>query len=185
MAVLIDIMGALVIGGIFMTSFLNINHTMTSTNWETTLDLITQENSVAVGQIIENDIYRIGLNDTSSVVITRADSTAISFRSDIDYNGTVDSIKYYTGLASDLISTPNPKDMILYRVVNRKVTAMNVGCVNFKLAYFDSTGAATNVPARIKAVKVVLDLESQNSNADKVYAGIHWEQYIVPKRLHY
>jgi hypothetical protein len=185
MSVLIDILGAFILGGIFMTSFLNLNHTMTDTNWETTLDLVTQENSVAVGQILENDIYKIGTGDTSKVMVTRADSNRIHFRSDVDFNGTIDSVQYYTGTTAELKSTTNPRDMILYRVVNNKTTVMNVGCVNFKLSYYDSAGTVTGTLNKINAVKVVLDLESRDPNMNNKYGGVHWEQFIVPKSLHY
>jgi len=185
MSVLIDILGAFIIGGIFMTSFLNLNHTMTDTNWETTMDLVTQEHSVAVGQIIENDFYKIGTGDTSKTIVTRADSNRIEFRSDVDFNGTIDSVKYYTGTTAELKNTTNPKDLLLYRVVNNKVTAMNVGCVNFKLSYYDSTGTVTGVLSKINAVKVVLDLQSRDPNTNNQFAGVHWEQFIVPKSLHY
>lgn len=186
MAVLIDIMGAFVIGGVFMTSFFNLNYTISNFNWETTLEVINQERCVAVGQIIENDMYKIGLNDTASTpCITYADSVKISFRTDLDYNGTMDSVTYYTGLASALKSTANPRDMLLYRVVNNKTTSMNIGCTNFKLTYYDSAGTKTVVRKNIQAVQVVLDVESMDANSKGVYAGVHWEQFIVPKRLHY
>jgi hypothetical protein len=183
-----DIFGAFVIGGVFMSSYFNLSHTITNHNWETTLDLIAQENCVSTGGILEHDIYKIGLNDTiSSPCITYADSVKITFRTDINSDGKMDSLSYYTGATSVLSSTPNPRDKPLYRYssVTNKTTMMNVGCTNFKLTYYDTTGTLTTDRKKIQAVLVVLDVESLNANSNGGYAGVHWEQYIVPKHLHY
>src|SRR5713101_5452537 len=146
MPTLIDIFGAFVLGGVFLTSFFNLNHSISNYNWETTLDLSTQETCVSVGEIIENDIYKIGLNDTMKTPsITYADSSKITFRSDVNYDGKMDSVTYYTGLASALTSTTNPRDKIIYRVVTNKTTAMNVGCTNLKFTYYDSSGTVTTI----------------------------------------
>jgi len=190
MTTLIDVFGAFVLGGIFLASLFNLNMTISNSNWETTLDLTTQQNCVTTSQIVENDFYKIGWGDTSltnSTVspITYADTSKITFRCDIDNDGKIDSITYYAGSTAALSSTTNPRDRLLYRIVNNKVTPMNVGCTNFKLTYYDSAGATTNILKKIKALRVVLDFESKDPNQDRVYAGLHWEQYIVPKTLHY
>ncbi len=72
-------------------------------------------------------------------IFVHADSNSIRFITDVDSDGNVDSISYYTGPISELASTPNPRDRFLYRVVNTETpVGTNLGVTAFNLVYYDA-----------------------------------------------
>src|SRR5690606_41632458 len=76
----------------------------------------------------------------------RSDSNKIKFLTDVDSDSFVDTIYYYSGSPNELLSTPNPRDRYLYRVVNneppakvnldRKSTRLNSSHVKISYAVF-------------------------------------------------
>jgi hypothetical protein len=162
---LLDIMGSVLGGGVLLLILLRMNATAVQNNYEYSGERIVQQNLVEVVTVIENDFRKIGYCliqpnipnpiPNPAVAIIQADSNSISFLTDIvkpnnPYgDGVVDIIKYYVGPASELAATPNPNDMILYRVINNGTpSGSNMGVTQFKLTYFNTAGVKiTNMPA--------------------------------------
>ena len=158
---LIDIIGSTIIGGLLLLILLRMNSTAIQNNYKFNGERIVQQNLVDVVRLIEYDFRKIGYCNgytnlpKQSMAIIHADSTSITFLTDIPTtgnpygDGVVDTLKYYLGSASQLTSTPNPNDRILYRVVNHNpVAGSNLGVTQFKLTYYDSDGdKMVNFPA--------------------------------------
>jgi hypothetical protein len=81
--------------------------------------------------------------------------------------GAIDSIRWYIGPVTDSIvnKTPNPRDRLIYRVVNNGATkGWNLGVTQFSLKYFDYdrrvlTTPVSN-PALIYEIQISIACES-------------------------
>jgi hypothetical protein len=81
-----------------------------------------------------------------------------------------------------LSNTPNPRDRLLYRVVNNETPrSANVGLTEFKITYYNSLGDTiktlplTSNTGQIHTIQI--DVETQNSEAmDSTYVTSFWRQ---------
>jgi len=157
---LIDIIGSTIIGGFLLLILFRMNATSSQNTYEYSGEEIVQKNITEVVRLLEYDFRKIGYcADWSKIdptrAIVRADSNRLHFLTDRITtanpfgDGTIDTLKYYLSTKSALSMTPNPNDMILYRVINNDQAAgSNLGVTEFKLTYFDANGnKIINMPA--------------------------------------
>jgi len=202
--ILLDLIGAAVIAGMIVYSVVGLNGTMTDGAFQTTLDKITQENSQAIADLINHDFYKIGYHatlDASKPIILLADSERITFLSDIENKGVLDTVKYYT---SDIVDSLDGSSLVfkkLYRTVNSASAGdgARLGLTSFKLTYFDRFGSLINLTSpttdtiglsNIKSVRVVMFVRNQVSadtttvsTYDTTFSSVYWEKFISPKNL--
>ena len=189
MSYLLDVLGATAIGGFVILLILEINIQMNSANNEMILTTYTQVSAVATSEIIRYDFYKIGYRITGDKIIL-ADSAGLKYKTDIDNNGTEDSVYYYTGTTGDLSTTTNPNDMPLYRLLNNNSPNLMSVASTFNLTYYDSIGtilsyASLNTQAnrnKIRSFKVNIMFES-NDPIDGIYQGVDFQRIITPKNL--
>ena len=113
----LDLIGSYIMGGTVILMIVGLNVYISNSATDNLYTNIAQSNITTTSEIIHNDFYKIGYKVSGNKIVI-ADSNQIKFYSDIDNNGTIDSIYYYTGTASQLTSTQNPNDKLLYRVFN-------------------------------------------------------------------
>jgi hypothetical protein len=150
-AVIIDILGSMVIGGILLLILFQMNDNATQNTYNFSGELVMQQNLVTTVEVLEYDFRKIGycedptkLPNPELNAIRYADASHIKFYTDVmisPYNdpngdGSIDSIEYKLGPASELSGTPNPDDKILYRIVNGVSRGVNLGITEFKIKYF-------------------------------------------------
>jgi hypothetical protein len=197
---LLDILGSTIIGGLLLLILFRINDTAVQNTFLYAGELIVQEGLVEAVSIIEYDFRKMGycenwesMPDPTNAIIF-ADSTRISFLTDLPTaygatgDGVIDTLHYYTGPTSELASTDNPNDRLLYRVVNSEVPkSSNIGITNFKLTFFDSFGH--KIPTPIYAAStgsintIQIDLELQTVYAyDQLYNSVFWRQIRLAAR---
>lgn len=189
---IIDIMGSMIIGGILLTITLRLNDSATGKTYNNSAELSLQENMATVAQIVETDFRKIGycadwnkFPDPSKAVVY-ADETSIKFLTDIDLDTNMDSIRFYLGPTSELLSTPNPRDRILYRVINTEAPIKsNLGVTQFRLVYFDALGDTLpppiTSPGLITSVEINLAVESVAAY-DTAYSSAFWRQIRLVAR---
>lgn len=189
---IIDIMGSMIIGGILLTITLRLNDSATGKTYNNSAELSLQENMATVAQIVETDFRKIGycadwnkFPDPSKAVVY-ADESSIKFLTDIDYDTNMDSISFYLGPTSELLSTPNPRDRILYRVENNETPIpSNLGVTQFRLVYFDALGDTiyppVSAPGLITSVEINLAVESVAAY-DTAYSSAFWRQIRLVAR---
>lgn len=185
-SVIIDILGATVIGGILMMNLFQINNAAVENNYTGNGELIAQTNLATIVEILELDVRKIGYcADWEKIpipteAILSADSTGIKYLTDVDSDGNVDTMHYYLGPTSELLSTPNPRDRLLYRVVNSEVpVGVNLGVTQFNLTFFDVLGNLINfpiaVPGEIYTMQIDLTVEDVAAYDEK-YSSAFWRQ---------
>jgi len=185
-SVMLDIMGSTIIGGILMMNLFQINNSAVENNYTGNGELIAQTNLATIVEILELDIRKIGYcADWQKIpiptkAILSADSTSIKYLTDVDSDGIVDTMHYYLGPTSELLSTPNPRDRLLYRVVNSETpVGVNLGVTQFNLTFFDVLGNLINfpiaVPGEIYTMQIDLTVEDVAAYDEK-YSTAYWRQ---------
>jgi hypothetical protein len=183
MGTFLDIAGSVIIAGLLLLAVLNSYMNVNQYALMSTMDLTVQGNLSEWLQIVQHDFRKIGYRISNPAwAIQNCDSSSISFVSDIDNNGTIDSISYYLGPASQVTGTENPRDRALYRVVSGQQTGGALGLTDFQLRYFDSSGNATWTPAEVKAMEIFIQVESPFP-LDTTYVWSSWRGMIYPLNL--
>ncbi len=189
---LLDILGSVIIGGVMMTIAYRLSDTITEKTYNHSGELTIQQNLATAAQIIEYDLRKIGYCKDWSLIpdptnaITYADTSEIRFYTDIDNNGTVDSIRYYLGPTSELKGSGNPRDRLLYRVLNNEQPkSANLGITQFYLVYFDALGDTLKPPLGrkngITSIEINLTVESTDAY-DQKYSKAFWRQIRMVSR---
>jgi hypothetical protein len=183
---LLDIVGSILIGGVLLLILFRLQATADETSYDSSQDLIVQQNLTTLIDIIQSDFRKIGYcADYTKItnpadVILYADSNKIEFIADLNDAGVLDTVDYYTGPTSELANTPNPNDRLLYRVINGETPkSSNLGVTEFKLIYLNSFGDTLNTPVyptgQIAGIQVDLEVENPESmNGEYQYA--YWRQ---------
>jgi type II secretory pathway component PulJ len=193
---LLDILGAFFIAGILLLSLQQIgNNTVINLQYYTK-DYTMQRDLAQLISQIERDFKRIGYTTNSKLIkstaeaITQANDTSITIVGDFDDSGTVQSIKYYIGPVSELSSTYNPNDRILYRKVGASAAQkINYNVTYFHLDYYDSfdkaitTPVATSSTGSIATIQIYVRLQSPDVYKTSLdtgkYTDLYWRQMRV------
>lgn len=189
---LLDIMGSVIIGGVMMTIAYQLSDTITERTYNHSGELTIQQNLATVAQIIEFDFRKIGYCKNWNLIpdptkaLLYADSSEIKFYTDIDNDGDVDSIHYYLGPTSELTGSANPRDRMLYRVLNAEThKSANLGVTQFLLVYFDALGDTLTPPIGVNGgiTSIEINLTVENTDAyDQKYSKAFWRQIRMVSR---
>ena len=194
---MIDILGSIVIGGMLFLILLRLHEAAVKNSFQYNGELIVQQNLVEIVKLLEHDFRRIGycsdwtaIPDPSKSIIA-ADSSSISFLTDVNEDGIVDTLSYYLGPLSELDHTPNPRDRMLYRTVNgSNPLGSNLGVTQFNLRYFDTFGNPIAypiaVPGEINTMEINLTVEDVAAYDDPYvendYNSVFWRQIRLAAR---
>ena len=195
---IIDIVGSIIIGGTLMLILWRLNDAATENTYNYSGELSLQQNLATVAMVIEYDFRKIGYckdwnkipDPTKSIVL--ADSNKIKFLTDVatpsdpEGDGIVDTMYYYLGPASELTATENPRDRMLYRVVNSETPiGSNMGVTQFKMVYFnalgDTIGFPITVPGEIASMEINVTVENIAAY-DQKYSSAFWRQIRLVAR---
>lgn len=135
-------------------------------------DVLVQQNLVDVVTLLEYDFRKIGYcQDPTTLtslpsLITYADTSRITFVTDVSTpsnpkgDGTPDYISYYVGSESEAANTPNPRDRLLYRVVNNETPkGINLGVTSLKFKYFKYNKQQMTTPVPVGNLGEIFRIE--------------------------
>jgi len=182
---ILDILGSVVISGMLMLILMRMSDANTENVFNNGAELSLQQNLAVSAMILENDFRKIGycknynLMPTTAVIVTATDSS-ISFLTDVDDAGAVDTLHYYLGPTSELTATANPKDRYLYRVVNNETpVGINLGITQFYLVYFSQLGDTIYPPivepSLVGSMEINIAVENVEGY-DQKYSSAFWRQ---------
>ena len=191
-ATIFDIMGSIIIGGILMLITWRLSDAATEKTYNNSGELSLQQNLTTIAQILETDFRKVGFcadynkfPDPSKAIIY-GDESRITFLADLDFDTNMDSIRYYLGPTSELTVTPNPRDRLLYRVVNNEpAITSNLGVTQFRLVFFDALGDTLTPPITTPGIISSLEINLAVENVaayDTVYTGAFWRQIRLVAR---
>ena len=189
---LLDIIGSFIIGGFLLLIIWRLHESATENTYVNAGELTVQTNLVEVVQLLEYDFRKIGYcedwtkipDPTKAIIVAKPDS--ISFLTDTNRDGNVDTLNYYLGPTSELSMTENPRDRMLYRVINNNAPAgSNLGITEFKLIYFDALGDTIhqpiNIPGEINTMQINIKVENVAAY-DTMYSNAFWRQIRLAAR---
>lgn len=192
---MIDIVGSYIIAGVLLTFMLNLDRNITQANYTSVNDVIVQTNIVNAAKIIETDFRRIGycanpvnIPDPSKAIMS-ATQNSISFITDVNSDGTVDTVTYSVGTAATLTQTPNPRDFLLYRKVKTgavsSTTSFSIGLTQFQFQYYDaqedSLAFPISIPSSVYEMRLTMQLQSPFVY-DTIYSYSYWREMRLASR---
>jgi hypothetical protein len=187
MNVILDLLGASVIGAIVILVIINLNIYSSNVKVSSDSELQLQQSAKTLAEIVSYDLRKIGFRKNGTAMIT-AQPQKISFYSDIDSNGVVDVVTYQLSDSLLMDKTSNPKDKILYRIVNNDTSkGPSLGLVNLNFNYFKNNGIKTTVLDSIKYINAELWVESpqlvKDAKGKYRYLFTYWELTVNPRSL--
>ena len=191
-AAIFDLIGSVVIGGVLLITLIKINDSATRNTYGFTGELVVQENLVTTVEVLEYDFRKIGYCEDPFAIpntkraILYADSTDITYLTDVDFDGIPDTMRYYLGPPSELSHTPNPNDRMLYQEINGNRAGVNLGITLFKLKYFGALGEELSLPRSFPPTGIFsmqIDIRIENTSAyDEEYRYAFWRQIRLASR---
>lgn len=191
-ASIFDLIGSVVIGGVLLITLIKINDSATRNTYGFTGELIVQENLVTTVEVLEYDFRKIGYCEDPFAIpntkraILYADSTDITYLTDVNFDGIPDTMRYYLGPTSELSHTPNPDDRMLYQEINGNRAGVNLGITLFKIKYFGALGEELSLPRTFPPTGIFsmqIDIRIENTSAyDEEYRYAFWRQIRLASR---
>jgi len=182
MNVIIDLLGASLIGGLVMLLVVNLNAYSQETKYASDADLRLQQNAKTLAEIMNDDLRKIGYN-YSGTAITEAEQQRITFNGDINNDGSMDQVSYFLGSKADAEATPNPDDKVLFRVVNSDtIGGPTLGLTDLRFSYLNSKEISTTDPDSVCYVKAEIWVETVLPVGGE-YPFTYWEMTINPRNI--
>lgn len=188
---ILDIVGSFAIAGAIMLTIIGFTLIMNDSSNQQILASINQNAAAESMEILKYDFSKIGFKASSNKIL-HAEDDEIKYLSDIDNNGTIDTIEYYTGSTSQMSSTINPNDFVLHRKINNTDHTMAIA-TDFDLTFYDSLGfeishshlsSSQTYRDRIKSIGIDLTFQS-GYKIDNYYQSTDLKTIIRPKNLNY
>ena len=182
---------SITIGTLFLLSIMRFQFGVSEHSLEKTAEMLTQQSTATLMQIIEDDFQKIGSGVPISLppIESRPDSTDITFYADLDGDGEPETVRYYLDTAADVAATDNPDDHILYRVVNGTTTlSAPAGVTAFAVYLRDFESGITTDFAEAAIVEVAVEVQSNipytSGNPDTtIYPTTVWRKWISPPNM--
>ena len=183
---IIDILGALIIGGLLLFILLRLNGTVTENYYITGSDRNLQRSLAETAILIEKDFRKMGycadpykITEIMDIVMV-ADSDFISFYTDVNRDGNLDIMTYFLSDTNALAATVNPRDRILYRQINGDTPLIiSTNITNFLFEYYDVFGtklaSPVGSPSNITHLKISMSVEDPDAY-DEQYSNAYWQQ---------
>lgn len=136
-----------------------------------------QQDFSSLTNTIEYDIRKVGYRCTDSVDVFRADSSAFTFKGDVNNDGAVESVRYFLAPAG----TPGV-NKLMRAVDSQPAMEVESQVTFFRFWYYDGVGNPTTNLSKIRSIRVGLTLQS-GIPIDGEESGICWDRIITPLNL--
>lgn len=166
MAAALDLIGSALISGLLIITMVRMNAASLENQAFFSEDLLVQENLREIVRIVESDFRKIGYRiapdsygtiQTDSIFIL-ADSTHMTFRSDINRQGAAVNVDYQLG--GFVTSTPNDSDRYLWRTVGGNPRQnIAAGLTGFKLRYLTKNFIPLKMPVSAAEIDTIASIE--------------------------
>ena len=197
---ILDILASTIVAGLLLLIELRLDAQASETSTTYNMNFLVQREMTALVSIVENDFRKLGycknvddpkITDPTGYIRT-ADTSSISFYTDTQNAGVVDSLKWYVGSTNELTDTPNPNDRYIYRQINTGTAQkMNLGVTQFYFKYYDANGALLPTPlvapTGIWEMQIMINVQSpapivQQYNPDPYAFQMMWRQLRIASR---
>ena len=162
MGTILDTIISFIIGALVILAILGLNTSLTQTSYDMTSQDNSQDSIEELLAMIKYDFAKIGfgVSHPTLPIITLGNNN-ITFRSDVDNNGTIEQVRYFMSDSTAVTSTQNPHDCFLYRTINGSEPAGTaLGVTDFILTYYDEGGSQTWSPASVRSIEIKIIVQS-------------------------
>lgn len=191
-----------IIAGLLLLSILTMNINLSQSSTKLTVRQITNKRANTISQILQKDIPNIAYSASGSISspIKDAGSNYIKFETDIDNDGSVETIEWsFTN--TDASNSQNPDDKVLIRSVDSDQTKFKSGITSFEFTYYDEDRNEISYSAissllgggqaerdKIRFIDVSLTVESTEkvggaNSTDSEYIKVYWNNQFSPPNL--
>jgi len=194
MTAVLDALISILLGGMLLLNVLGAQDVVAEDSSMYQGDVLVQEMLITQVQYIEGEFRNMGYGlPPGRQTILAAGDSSISFLTDIDRNGVIDTLTYSLGPTSELSATQNEMDRYIHRQVNSEPFTSPAVVTFFHLQYLTATGDTLPGPvtgsdlSRIREVE--LSMEVQNPYAlyrpqgmvvpgerNALYSTSYWQQ---------
>ena len=182
MSIVLDLVGSVIIAGILLLMMFNANTYQSNARFASDSELQMQQNAKTLADILSYDLRKIGYECKTNPFLV-ADSERVSYYADMNRDGTPDVVTYIISDTTQAISTTNPEDRVLIRIVNNDTIAgPSLGLTKIRFSYYNEFGIPTLDFDEIDFVKAELWVESVEA-VDNEYLFTYWELTISPRNL--
>jgi hypothetical protein len=191
MSYILQIIGSIFLGGIIFLLILKLNFGISNASAVNSIEASTQSAAASLDEVLQTELSLIGYGETNiashPLVKSIIDSTGIEFISDVNNDGKVEKVKYYTDLTK-ITATENPNDINFKRVVDGTSSDIGVGVTRFVIHCYDSKGMLTSIPSSVATVRYDFTVQSLSSYYDeltnkRIYASTSISRLIKPKNF--
>ena len=194
MSVILDVIISMIMGGMLLLNVLGAQDIVTEDTSEYQGDALVQEMLITQVQYIEGEFRNMGygLASGKQVIIAAGDSS-ITFLTDLDRDGTIDTLSYVLGPTSELAATQNEMDRYIHRQVNSEDPTSPAVVTYFHLQYITATGDTLVTPVtgtdlgRIKEVQISMEVQNPyalyrpqgmvlSGQRNALYSTSYWQQ---------
>jgi hypothetical protein len=180
MGTFLDIVGSVMLAGLLTLTFGTLMGDRQSALMESNDQSTIQLQMDNASELLLSDLRKIGFMTAVEPVLS-CQARSITFLGDIDYNGSVDTVRYRMGGPVDY--TPNPNDSLLCRQVNSgPESASDLGVTSLRFIYFNAAGSVTTTANDVASVQVRITVQSR-SPVDSTYQSITQDLRVSPRNL--
>lgn len=174
MSTILDLVGSYMIGGLVLLGIVGMIFYFSSVSQQAQLSQVAQKSIAEAGSVIEYDFNKLGYRVESGNKISGLSDSTISFRSDLNNDGTIDSISYK-------LVTVSGKKYLRRFVSNIANGTWDMACQSLFITPRDSSGSSTIVLNRIRSIEFGIRLEQDA--ATNLAAGSYWKRQFFPRNL--
>ncbi len=170
----INLTGSFIIGGIVLLTLLFVQSNIKDFQRSQIINEFTESSMVSMSNVVDYDFNKIGYRVTTNPKISSINGSSISFLSDLNNNGTVDSVKYF-------IRTLSGKQYLVRRTFENSASEYQMAISNFLIQGYDSLNSATFTVANIKSVdvKIVIDNNAFRSDTTSNFGSYYQRRYFI------
>ncbi|MDP2039389.1 MAG: hypothetical protein Q8L04_18580 [Ignavibacteria bacterium] len=170
----IGLSGSFVVGGIVLLTLIYIHFRFDDINQAQVINEFTESSMTSLADVLDYDFNKVGYRVSSNPKICSINDSSIVYLSDLDNNGSVDSVKYFT-------QRSNSMKYLVRRTTISNVKESKVAINSFIVQGYDSLNNLTVTTSIIKSldVQVVIDNNAFRSDSTKNYGSYYRRKYFV------
>lgn len=170
----ISLSGSFIVGAIILVALLYINFRVTDFNRAQIINEFTESSMTSMANVLDYDFNKIGYRVSANPKICAINDSSIAFLSDLDNNGAVDSVKYFTRITSGI-------QYLVRRTTISSVKESQVVISNFDVQGYDTLNNATSTLSNIKSVdiQVVINNNSFRSDTTDNFGSYYRRRYFI------
>jgi hypothetical protein len=170
----INLSGSFIIGGIVLLALLYIHFRMENFNRSQIINEFTESSITNMADIMDYDFSKIGYRVSTNPKICSINNSAIAFLADLDNNGLIDSVNYFTRVTGGI-------QYLVRRTTTSSIQESQVVISNFEIQGYDSLNNSTFTISSIRSidVQVVIDNNSFRSDSLDNFGSFYKRRYFI------